>query len=118
MTNRFERTLLVLAVLVAAAAWAVPTFKIVDVPWTLILYGGESVLALLATWQDKRAAVKGTRRFSELGLHAIELLGGFPGALVAQKLFRHKTIKTSYRVVLWLVVALHVAGWIWYVSIP
>ena len=118
MTHRFEKPLLVLGILVAVAAWAVPAFDLWNAPWSLILYGGESLLAALATWLDKRAAVRDRRRFSEFGLHLFELLGGFPGALLAQRFFRHKTVKRSYRAILWLIVLLHVAAWVWYLSVP
>lgn len=118
MTHSFERPLLVLAVLVAVAAWALTAFGTLDVPWWLILYGGESCLAVVATLVDKRAARRNTARLSELGLHLVELLGGFPGAFLAQRLFRHKTAKRSYRFVFWLIVVQHGAAWVWYLSIP
>jgi hypothetical protein len=40
-------------------------------------------------------------RTPEKVLHASELLGGWPGALLAQQLFRHKTRKVSYQLVFW-----------------
>jgi uncharacterized membrane protein YsdA (DUF1294 family) len=115
---KLEKPILVLGLLVAVAAFALPEMELADVPWALTLYGGESVLAGFATFLDKRAAVKDRRRFSELGLHLLELLGGFPGAYVAQNVFRHKTVKRSYKVVFWLIVLVHIAGWAWYLSIP
>jgi uncharacterized membrane protein YsdA (DUF1294 family) len=45
-------------------------------------------------------------------LHASELLGGWPGALVAQQVFRHKTRKLSYQSAFWLIVTLHLLFWI------
>jgi uncharacterized membrane protein YsdA (DUF1294 family) len=45
----------------------------------------------------------------ESSLHLIELLGGWPGAYLAQQTMRHKTVKASYQVVYWLIVLLHVA---------
>ena len=118
MKSRLETPILVLAVLVVVAAWGLPATGLLDLPWSLTLYGGMSLLAFGATFLDKRAAVKDKPRFSELGLHTLELLGGFPGAILGQQLFRHKTVKRSYRIVLWLIVAAHIAGWAWYVSIP
>jgi uncharacterized membrane protein YsdA (DUF1294 family) len=35
-------------------------------------------------------------------------LGGWPGALIGQRQFRHKTQKVTFRIVFWLVVVLHV----------
>jgi uncharacterized membrane protein YsdA (DUF1294 family) len=44
----------------------------------------------------------------ESTLHLMELLGGWPGALAGQRVFRHKSRKRSYRITLWLIVVLHV----------
>ena len=46
---------------------------------------------------DKWAAARGGRRTPERTLHTVEALGGWPGSLAAQRLFRHKTVKASYR---------------------
>lgn len=40
-----------------------------------------------------------------------ELLGGWPGALIAQQKFRHKTRKVSFQVVFWAIVLVHQAFW-------
>jgi hypothetical protein len=44
----------------------------------------------------------------------VSLLGGWPGALVAQKVFRHKTQKVAFQRVFWVavVVNLGVLGWV------
>ena len=42
----------------------------------------------------------------------MELLGGWPGTLIAQQLFRHKTRKTSYLVTLWAIIGLHQLIWL------
>jgi uncharacterized membrane protein YsdA (DUF1294 family) len=36
-------------------------------------------------------------RISERTLHILSLLGGWPGALIAQQYFRHKTIKQPFQ---------------------
>lgn len=38
-------------------------------------------------------------RISERTLHILSLLGGWPGALVAQQYFRHKTIKQPFQAI-------------------
>ena len=48
----------------------------------------------------------------EAYVHALELAGGWPGALLAQQGFRHKTRKVSYQALFWLIVALHQVFWI------
>ncbi|MFL6281271.1 MAG: DUF1294 domain-containing protein [Vicinamibacterales bacterium] len=70
-----------------------------------------SVIAFGMYWIDKRRATRGDWRVSEKALHTIELLGGWPGAWSAQRMFRHKWRKTHYVVVFWIIVAVHVAGW-------
>ncbi len=75
-------------------------------------YGIASLLAFFLYWSDKRKARDETWRTPEKVLHAIELLGGWPGALIAQQVFRHKTRKVSFQVVFWLIVLLHQVFWI------
>lgn len=79
----------------------------------LILYTLMSVITFAAYVVDKRRAEQGRWRVRERTLHALELLGGWPGAVVARKAFRHKTRKGSYRVVFGAIVAVHVAAWAW-----
>lgn len=56
---------------------------------------------------DKRQAVREKSRISERTLHAFSVLGGWPGAHLARGFFRHKTQKMSFRLVFWLIVAIH-----------
>ncbi|SFP84567.1 Uncharacterized membrane protein YsdA, DUF1294 family [Geopseudomonas sagittaria] len=81
-------------------------------PWALLAYGGASLLILALYWHDKRSARQGQWRTPENTLHAVELLGGWPGALLAQQVLRHKTRKVSYQLVFWGIVALHQAFWV------
>ncbi|WP_422631281.1 DUF1294 domain-containing protein [Pseudomonas taetrolens] len=78
----------------------------------LLAYGMASGVAFGLYWYDKHQASTGQWRTPEKVLHAVELLGGWPGALVAQQLLRHKTRKVSYQVMFWLIVAVHLAVWI------
>jgi uncharacterized membrane protein YsdA (DUF1294 family) len=74
-----------------------------------------SVVTLVVYAIDKRAARRDLRRVPEAVLHALALLGGWPGALLAQRLFHHKTLKMSFQLVFWLTAALNCAGvaWMW-----
>ena len=56
---------------------------------------------------DKQRAGDQQDRIPERMLHLLALMGGWPGAVLAQRLFRHKTKKVAFRLVLWLIVALH-----------
>jgi uncharacterized membrane protein YsdA (DUF1294 family) len=58
---------------------------------------------------DKRRAGIGGRRVPERTLHLLAFLGGWPGAILAQRRFRHKTRKVSFLIAFWTVVVLHVA---------
>ncbi|GAB3350596.1 cold shock and DUF1294 domain-containing protein [Lysobacter tyrosinilyticus] len=69
----------------------------------------------LMYWWDKTAATKGARRTPESTLHFIDLLGGWPGALIAQQQFRHKTVKTSFQVAFWFTAMVNMAVVIWLV---
>ena len=84
--------------------WLVACVYIIASACTFIAYG-----------LDKRWAIRGQRRIPERTLHWFELLGGFPGAILGQAIFRHKRRKVSYMIVFVGIVAVHVAGWaIWY----
>ena len=58
---------------------------------------------------DKRQSKNGGRRVPERTLHIMEFLGGWPGAMLGQQVFRHKTAKLSFLIVFSLLVVLHVA---------
>lgn len=66
-----------------------------------------SVATFIAYWLDKRQAARGGRRISERTLHVMAFVGGWPGALIGQQQLRHKTQKISFRIVFWLLLALH-----------
>jgi uncharacterized membrane protein YsdA (DUF1294 family) len=59
---------------------------------------------------DKNAARKGAWRVPEAQLHLLALIGGWPGAMVAQQMLRHKSKKPSFRFVFWITVFLNGAG--------
>lgn len=63
-----------------------------------------SLVAFVSQWLDKRRAESDGWRVPEKILHLLELLGGWPGAFLAQRGFRHKTAKLSYQFVFWLIV--------------
>ncbi len=76
------------------------------------IYGGCSVITFLAYVKDKRAAQRNARRTSETMLHLLAFAGGWPGALVAQQVLRHKSKKREFRVGFWTSVILNVAGFV------
>ncbi|WP_254723861.1 DUF1294 domain-containing protein [Marinomonas spartinae] len=70
----------------------------------LCVYGVMSAVTFCLYGWDKSAAKKQQQRTPEKTLHWFSLLGGWPGALLGQKVFRHKTQKRRFRVVFWLTV--------------
>jgi uncharacterized membrane protein YsdA (DUF1294 family)/cold shock CspA family protein len=95
---------IVLALLVAFTALPVA------VP---LLYLVASLAAFLLYAFDKAAAMNRRQRTRELTLLLVGLAGGWPGALIAQNLFRHKTRKTAFQVPFWITVAFNCAFLAW-----
>jgi hypothetical protein len=54
-----------------------------------VFYAAASVAAVIAYRLDKSAAGRNAWQTSERMLHFIAAMGGWPGALVAQEVFRH-----------------------------
>jgi uncharacterized membrane protein YsdA (DUF1294 family) len=81
----------------------------------LWLYIIMSVLLFGTYAADKKAAQSGTWRTPETTLHLMALLGGWPGALVAQSVFRHKTRKRPFRAVFLATVIINCAALTWMV---
>ena len=73
----------------------------------LVVVAAMSLVCFMAYGFDKDQAVYGGRRVPESTLHMLEFLGGWPGALLGQRFFRHKTQKRSFLMEFWLVVFLH-----------
>jgi uncharacterized membrane protein YsdA (DUF1294 family)/cold shock CspA family protein len=76
-------------------------------PWILLLYVLSSGITYWLYAVDKASAIQETQRIPENVLHFMELVGGWPGALVAQEQYRHKTAKASYQTQFWLMVVLN-----------
>ena len=74
-----------------------------------LAYGVASLLAFGAYGQDKWAARTGRWRTSEDTLHLLSFLGGWPGALLAQRVFRHKSSKRSFQGRFWRTVVMNTA---------
>ncbi len=60
------------------------------------IYLGANLFVFLYYYQDKTSAIKNDWRTQESKLHWLSLLGGWGGAYIAQKLFRHKHKKASF----------------------
>jgi uncharacterized membrane protein YsdA (DUF1294 family) len=83
--------------------------------WTLTLavYGLASLASFVLMGLDKRAAARERRRIPERVLHLLELLGGWPGALLGMAAWKHKRRKKGFVAVTALIVVLHLVVWLW-----
>lgn len=84
--------------------------------WLAGAYGVLSGVSFLAYAIDKKAATSHARRTPEHTLHMLDLLGGWPGGLIAQQRFRHKTIKQPFQFVFWFSVVANIGGTWWLVT--
>lgn len=68
-----------------------------------------SVFTFIAYWWDKRKAQAGHshKRTPESTLQLLALLGGWPGALLAQGYLRHKSQKRPFLLLFWCTVLLN-----------
>jgi uncharacterized membrane protein YsdA (DUF1294 family)/cold shock CspA family protein len=64
-------------------------------------------------WLDKRAAQAEGQRTPENSLHLAALLGGWPAALMAQRLLRHKSLKQPFQTIFWLTVMMNSFMLLW-----
>ena len=69
-----------------------------------------STVTFIYYWIDKRAAKAQRQRVPERRLLSLCLVGGWPGAILAHRLLRHKSVKRSYQRWFWLMIFLHIAG--------
>ena len=75
-----------------------------------------SLISFLAYMKDKYAAQRDAWRTPESTLHLLDAIGGWPGGIIAQKVFHHKTIKQSFQFGFWLSVAANVGG-VWWLTV-
>lgn len=111
--RRFPRLKLALFLAVCALPLIGIISMLQEARWlTGAVYLAMSAVAFFLYWRDKRQARSNGWRTPEKILHGVELLGGWPGALIAQQVFRHKTRKLSFQLVFWLIVLLHQVVWV------
>ncbi|QUN05085.1 DUF1294 domain-containing protein [Shewanella yunxiaonensis] len=78
--------------------------------WFMVWY---LLLSLTTYWlyaNDKQAAINHLQRTPEFQLQILGLIGGWPGALLAQHQFRHKTIKRRFRLLFWCCVIINLVA--------
>jgi uncharacterized membrane protein YsdA (DUF1294 family) len=84
-------------------------------PWLGAWLVSINVTAFAYYGLDKARARSTTRRVPEAVLHGLALLGGSVGAYLGMRLFHHKTLKGTFRIMFWLIVILQVLLIAWMV---
>lgn len=102
---------LVFSVLLAVMAWSGRLPMILAVAYLAI-----SLMTFAAYALDKNAAKSNRRRTPENTLFLFGLAGGWPGAIFAQQLFRHKSNKREFQTIFWLTVLLNCGVLVWVLS--
>lgn len=87
-------------------------------PIVFAYYLAMSAVAFAAYALDKSAAQAGRWRTKEKTLHMLGLAGGWPGALLAQRILRHKSKKQSFQAASWLTVIVNCAALCWLIAAP
>lgn len=90
---------LVATTLVTYFTWSLSGLPFV---WSYLI--GINLITFLYYFYDKSVAKVGMLRVPEFVLHLVTCIGGTPAAFLGQNLFRHKTVKGSFRRMFWLIV--------------
>jgi len=67
-----------------------------------------NVISFLTYAIDKYRAKKGYWRIKETTLHLMSLVGGWPGAAVAQRWLKHKNRKVTFQIRYWLTIVVNI----------
>ena len=100
-----------------AGAWTLSVITLTIAsryPWkALAIWFAINVVTFALYAADKAAAKRGGWRTPEAHLHLLALVGGWPAAAYAQRFFRHKTSKETFRATYWLTVIANIGGMLW-----
>jgi uncharacterized membrane protein YsdA (DUF1294 family)/cold shock CspA family protein len=88
---------------VCSILWKLPA-------WVALVYLVASAVCFTLYAVDKSAAAAKRWRVSEATLLWVGLVGGWPGAILAQQYLRHKSNKVSFRAKFWITVTVNVLG--------
>lgn len=107
--SNFSATFTILFGLGLLASFAVGKLPLIVVAF----YIAASVMTFIAYALDKSAAQSGRWRTKESTLHLFSIIGGWPGAYIAQNKLRHKSSKVAFKRAYWITVLLNLAGLFW-----
>ena len=77
------------------------------------IYLFASVITFVMYAIDKQAAKNNSQRTPENTLHLLSFIGGWPGAIFAQKILRHKSKKEAFQTTFWVTVILNFLAVVW-----
>jgi uncharacterized membrane protein YsdA (DUF1294 family)/cold shock CspA family protein len=104
------------AAIIAGAFIGLVTLSVVFGKLPALILWGYLLISLITFFVyafDKVAAKDGAWRTKESTLHLLSLIGGWPGALIAQQKLRHKSKKQSFRSAFWITVFVNVGVFAW-----
>ncbi|HEV7298769.1 MAG TPA: DUF1294 domain-containing protein [Tepidisphaeraceae bacterium] len=84
--------------------------------WILAYYLLASLITFVVYGIDKRRAARRQWRVPEATLQSLAFAGGFPGAFVGRKTFRHKLHKPKFTFMLYAIAMLHGLAWAVYLA--
>ena len=100
-----------------AALWTLVVFALAIAsryPWKVVAaWTAINAVTFVFYAADKAAAKRGGWRTPEAHLHLLALVGGWPAAAYAQRFFRHKSSKETFRATYWLTVIANIGGMLW-----
>lgn len=115
--NKLNKFSLYLSILFLIGMAAFRYLKYIP-PALAYIYFGASIITFIIYAIDKfkSQAKEDIWRIPESKLHTLSLLGGWPGAAIAQQLLRHKSQKRPFRIIYWITVAANLAILSWWLS--
>ncbi len=99
-------TALILGILFMCAITGLILYKKLP-PFLMIYYLAVSAVTFVIYATDKSAARAGEWRTRERTLHIFSLIGGWPGAAIAQSFLRQKSKKVKFRAIYWVTVIIN-----------
>ena len=117
LADSFERSNFALILATVFLVFVAGSAFIGKLPFAVLgFYFVASAIAFVTYALDKSAARNNRWRTQESTLHLFALIGGWPGALAAQRLFRHKSRKQSFQIVFWGTVVVNCGALDWLFS--
>ncbi|KAF2498782.1 DUF1294-domain-containing protein [Lophium mytilinum] len=113
---RLEKRPITVATFIGSGAFAVPVIGGLRLcyrgtAWPLIWTSAMSLATFIMYGYDKYRSRNSGWRVRETTMHLFELLGGWPGALLGQHFFQHKTMKKAFQAQFWVIVGIHQVVW-------